>query len=94
MFLFEREWREGQREKETEDLKGLHTERGQPKVGFKLTNHEIMTWATVRCLTDWATQVPHNAHILNKKLENKIIDLNTSTQVDLHYYVVFLKIGL
>ena len=27
--------------------------------GLKLTDHEIMTWAEVRCSTDWATQVPH-----------------------------------
>ena len=26
-------------------------------VGLKLTDCEIMTWAEVRCLPDWATQV-------------------------------------
>ena len=30
----------------------------EPNVRFKLTNHEIMTWAEVGCLHDWATQVP------------------------------------
>ena len=29
-----------------------------PDVGLELTNHEIMTWAEVGRLTDWATQVP------------------------------------
>ena len=30
----------------------------EPDVGLKLTNYEIMTWAEVRHLTHWATQVP------------------------------------
>ena len=29
-----------------------------PNVGLELTNHEIVTWAKVRCWTDWATQAP------------------------------------
>ena len=28
----------------------------EPDMGPEPTNHEIMTWAKVRCLTDWATQ--------------------------------------
>ena len=28
-----------------------------PEAGLKLMNCEIMTWAKVRCLTDWPTQV-------------------------------------
>ena len=28
------------------------------------TNHEIMTWAEVRCLTYWATQAPHRIILL------------------------------
>ena len=31
----------------------------EPDVGLKVTNHEIMNWAVVSRLTDWATQVPH-----------------------------------
>ena len=27
-------------------------------MGLELTNHEIMTWAQVRRLTDWANQTP------------------------------------
>ena len=30
----------------------------EPDTGLELTNHEIMTWAKVRHLTDWATQAP------------------------------------
>ena len=30
----------------------------EPHAGLELTNREIMTWAKVRGLTDWATQVP------------------------------------
>ena len=37
-------------------LQGVSTE---PKKGLELTNCEMMTWAEVRCLTHWATQVPH-----------------------------------
>ena len=30
----------------------------QPDAGLEFTNHEIVTWAEVRRLTDWATQAP------------------------------------
>ena len=30
----------------------------EPDVGLELTNLEIMTWAEVGNLTDWATQAP------------------------------------
>ena len=30
----------------------------EPDVGLKSMNHEIMTWAKFRHLTDWATQAP------------------------------------
>ena len=33
----------------------------ESKVGFQPMNHEIITWAEVRHLTDWATQCPKNA---------------------------------
>ena len=36
----------------------LHTTSAEPYVGLKLTNREMVTWAKVRHLTDWATQVP------------------------------------
>ena len=32
----------------------------QPDAGLELMNHEIMTWAEVGRLTDWATQGPWN----------------------------------
>ena len=54
---------EGQREREREKhriwsgfrLWAIGTE---PDVGLELGNLEIMTWAKVRCLIDWAAQVP------------------------------------
>ena len=67
------------REKDTEYKSGRDREEGdteseagyrlwavstEPNVGLKLTNCEIMTWAKVRCLTDWATQVPQEIFIL------------------------------
>ena len=58
---------------ETEHKQGRGRERGrhriqgriqalsvstEPDAGLELTNHEIMTWAKVEHLTDWATQEP------------------------------------
>ena len=69
MFIFER-----QRERESEWVSGRGAEREgdaeseagsrlwavstEPDGGFELANHEIMTWAEVRPLTNWATQAP------------------------------------
>ena len=36
----------------------------EPDAGLKLTSHEIMTWAKVRCSTNWATQAPQDVHNL------------------------------
>ena len=49
-----------EREGDTEPEAGsrLRAVRTEPDVGLKLTSHEIMTWAEVRRLTDWATQAP------------------------------------
>ena len=63
LFLKERdrarvdeEQREGDRESEAGSrLWAVSTE---PDAGLELMNHEIMTWAEVRCSIDWATQVP------------------------------------
>ena len=51
--------REGERGTESEAGSRLWAASTQPHVGLKLTSHEIMTWARVGCLTDWATQAPH-----------------------------------
>ena len=32
----------------------------EPNVGLELTDHKIMTWTEVGCLTDWATQAPQD----------------------------------
>ena len=40
----------------------------EPDVGLELTNREIMTWAEVRCLTNWATQVPQEYFKAEKTL--------------------------
>ena len=63
----ERQSTSGERAEREEDtksetgsrLQGVSTE---PDAGLEPSNHEIMTRAQVRCLTDWATQVPliHN----------------------------------
>ena len=47
---------EGDTESETDSrLWAVSTE---PNAGLELTDHEIMTWAEVGGLTDWATQAP------------------------------------
>ena len=49
-----------EREADTESEAGsrLWAVNTEPDVGLKLTNRDIMNWAEVRHLTDWATQVP------------------------------------
>ena len=42
----------------------LYAVSTEPDVGLEPTNHEIMTWAEVGCLTNWATQVPQDETIL------------------------------
>ena len=43
----------------------------EPNVGLELQNHkvEVMTWAKVRHLIDWATQVPLHELFFNNKVE-------------------------
>ena len=74
---------ETQRERASTSRGGAERERERPEseagsrlwavstdhdVGLKLMNCEIMTWAEVRCLTDWATQVPRILYFLNTPL--------------------------
>ena len=70
MFIFERDrdrvWTgEGQREGDTESETGSRLWAISPelKTGLELTDHEIMTWAEVGRLTDWATQAPHEPNL-------------------------------
>ena len=53
---------EGQREGDTESETGsrLWAVSKEPYAGLELTDREIMTWAEVGCLTDWATQAPRD----------------------------------
>ena len=56
----EPEWGRAEREGDTESEagSGLHAVSTEPDVGLEPMGHEIMTWAEVGCLTDWATQAP------------------------------------
>ena len=68
LFIFETErdrtWAgEGQRDGETQILKrapGSELSTQSLDVGLELTECEIMTWAEVGRLTDWATQAPQD----------------------------------
>ena len=64
------------RERQRQNVNGLRAEREgdteaeagsrlwavstEPEAGLELTSHESITWAEVRCWTDWATQASRN----------------------------------
>ena len=55
---------EGHRERETQNPKqapGSELVSTEPDTGLELTDREIMTWAEVGRLTDWATQAPQSS---------------------------------
>ena len=54
----EQEWGGAVREGDTESEVRIYVDSRKPDVGLKLVNLEIMTWANVGHLTDWATQAP------------------------------------
>ena len=55
----------------------------EPDTGLKLTNCEIMTWAEVGRLTDWATQAP----LLVKSFEHAL-------QIEMYVFIYELYILL
>ena len=59
-----------EREGDTESKAGsrLWAVSTEPDTELELTSCEIMTWAEVRYLTDWVTQVPHSLFILSQWL--------------------------
>ena len=69
----EREW--GEREADTESEAGsrLWAASTEPNTGLKLTSCEIMTWAEVWRLTNWAIQVPHPGDFYNNKKNKEAI---------------------
>ena len=60
-----------EREGDTESEVGssLWAVSTEPGAGLELTNCEIMTWAEVGHLIDWATQAPQGIWILNNFIE-------------------------
>ena len=56
--------REGDTESEADSR--LWAISPEPDAGLELTDHEIMTWAEVGRLLDWATQVPLPCSFLNQ----------------------------
>ena len=79
MFIFEREReresrREAERERNTESETGsrLRAVSTEPDPGLKLTDHEIMNWAKVGRLTEWASQAPLLlSHIMGEEIETQ-----------------------
>ena len=66
---------EGKREPETQSKAGsrLWAVSTETDWGLKLMNSEIMTWAKVRCLSYWATQMPCSQRILLSKKMNIVL---------------------
>ena len=62
IYFWERARAEGGAEREgdteSEAGSGLRAVSTEPDAGLKLMDREIMTWAEVGHLTDWATQAP------------------------------------
>ena len=63
-----------EREGDTESEAGsrLWAISPEPDAGLELMDHEIVTWAEVGHLTDWATQAPLSVPFL-KKLQFRIL---------------------
>ena len=71
IYFWERESTSKRGPEETQNLKQaprLWAVSTEPDVGLELTNCEIMTWAGVRCPTDWATQAPQERKTFKEKL--------------------------
>ena len=59
-------WGGAKREGNTESKAGskLWAVNTEPDAGLELTNGEIMTWAEVGCLTDWAIRVLQESYVI------------------------------
>ena len=67
MFIFERQTECGRKRGRQSIQSRLWAVSTEPDMGLEPTDHEIMTWAKVRHLTNWATKAPHNVSFLLKK---------------------------
>ena len=56
---------EGKEDTESEAGSRLRAVSTEPDAGLEFTDREIMTWAEVGGLTDWATQAPPNFGFFN-----------------------------
>ena len=66
---------EGEGDTESEAGSRLWAVSTEPDAGPEPTDCEIMTWAKVRCSTDWATQAPHKLIILLGGINIKVCPL-------------------
>ena len=65
------------REREMENPKQTLYWQQRAEAGLEPTNHDIMTWAEDRCLTDWAIQVPLWFYFLMFIFESKRMRMHT-----------------
>ena len=63
-----------ERERDTESEAGsrLWAVSPKPDAGLKLTDREIVTWAEVGRLTDWATQVPQELDFKGPEFKSQL----------------------
>ena len=54
----------GRKEGDTESEAGFRL--SEPDMGLEHMTHEIVAWAQVGCLTDWATQAPLHLYLLDE----------------------------
>ena len=84
----------GERETESKAASMPWTISTEPDVGLELTTCEIMIWAKVRWLSDWATQVPLNTIFL-RALLIQMLTKNCITSIsheDFNFLPPFLHI--
>ena len=76
---------EREREGDTESEAGsrLWAVSTEPYTGLELMNWEIMTWAEVGCLTNWATQAPRYFHFF-KVISIPNVGLKLTTKIKSH----------
>ena len=76
----------GGRERGTEDLKlAPHCLADSSEPSVEPTNLEIITWAEVRCSTNWATQIPLPNKFLSNLLHSAWIDALLWNLVQQHF---------
>ena len=87
LFLRERQrqrasWAEREEDTESKAASRLWAVSTEPNAGLELMNGKIMTWAKVRRLTNWATQVPRETKDLISRVLYHVHEMENSISKD------------